>query len=227
MPGVTASEGQRTTQARPIAASRPSRPSSRSTIIGVGIVGTLLTALTVGGVIMANGPAPTQLASAAAPVAAVAPVSVMVPAPVAPVIVPAPVMAVPPVAAPVPAPVIALASVPSPAPAPRPGASDQCRLGQPTQLALNVYAENSGEDGNRVRFIVGSYVSPFVTITRTPQTLTFPVPPGSRGAAQMVVEQQTAKGSTWDGVDGLDIEFTTHSRDHLRSIVNLHWTPRC
>ena len=113
-------------------------------MIGVGIVGTLLTALTVGGVIMANGPAPTPVAFVAAPVAAVAPAPV-----VAPAAVPAPVA---PVIAPAPAPDItqALAGFRPPAQPLQPGASDQCEIGQ--QLSVEITASNAREVGNIVRF---------------------------------------------------------------------------
>jgi hypothetical protein len=228
MSGVAAPEGQRTTQdigrssAKPIAASRPSGASSRSTIIGVGIVGALLTALAVGGVIMATGPAPTPVASAAAPVAAVAPASVTAPATV-----PAPVAA--PAQAPAAAGDIAqtLARVLGPAQTSQPSASDQCEVGQPQQLAVELSASNSREVGNVVRFSVGSYVSPPIVVTRSPQVVTFPAPPGSRGSAQMATEQRYSRGFTLDGIDGLDSEFGWTSGDLLRSVVNLHWTPRC
>jgi hypothetical protein len=211
------------------------RASSRSNVIGVSIAGALLTAAAIAGVIMMTGsgsaPVTTQIAAVSAPqTAAVAPA--MVPA-AAPVQVVAPATnfapALPPVADPATTGNIAqsIASVLGPTQTPKPSASDQCRLGQPTQLALNVYASNSEEDGNRVRFIVGSYVSPVFTITRSPQIVTFPAPAGSRGSAQMVVEQQKAWGATWDGIDGLDLEFGPTSQDHLRTVVNLHWTPHC
>lgn len=224
MPGAAAPEGQGTTQqisrssARPIAASQSSRASSRSTIIGIGIVGAVLTALTVGGVIMATGPAPAPVAPVAAPVAAVAPAPVMAPAPVA-----APIVAAPaPLAAPAaPAPALALGPVQTP----QPSASDQCELGQ--QLAVELSASNSREVGNVVRFTVGSYVSPPITVTRTPQVVTFPAPPGAKGSAQMVTEQRYNHGFTLDGVNGLDSEFGATSKDLLRSVVNLHWIPRC
>jgi hypothetical protein len=220
MPGVAA-EGQRTTQdigrssAKPIAASRPSRSSSRSTVIGVGIVGVLLTALAVGGVIMASGPAPTPVVSTAATVAAVAPASV-----IAPATVPAP------VAAPATDSDIAqtLARL-GPAQTPQPRASDQCELGQ--QLAVELSATTPGEVGNVVRFSVGSYVSPPIIVTRIPQVVTFPAPPGSRGTAQMMTEQRYSRGFTLDGTNGLESEFAATSKDLLRSVVNLHWTPRC
>lgn len=226
MPGVAAPEGQRTTQdigrssAKPIAASQSSGSSSRSTIIGVGIVGALLTALAVGGVIMATGPAPTPVASAAARVAAVAPASV-----IAPATVPAPVAA----QAPATAGDIAqtLARVLGPAQTSQPSASDQCEVGQPHQLAVELSASNSREVGNVVRFSVGSYVSPPIVVTRSPQVVTFPAPPGSRGSAQMVTEQRNPRGFTLDGINGLESEFTATSGDLLRSVVNLHWTPRC
>jgi len=230
MSGVAAPEGQRTTQdigrssAKPIAASQPSGSSSRSTIIGVGIVGALLTALAVGGVIMATGPAPTPVASAAAPVAAVAPASVTAPATV-----PAPVAAPAPAQAPAAAGDIAqtLARVLGPAQTSQPSASDQCEVGQPQQLAVELSASNSREVGNVVRFSVGSYVSPPIVVTRSPQVVTFPAPPGSRGSAQMATEQRYSRGFTLDGIDGLDSEFGWTSGDLLRSVVNLHWTPRC
>jgi len=232
MSGVAAPEGQRTTQdigrssAKPIAASQPSGSSSRSTIIGVGIVGALLTALAVGGVIMATGPAPTPVASTAAPVAAVAPASV-----IAPATVPAPVAA--PAPAPAPAPATAgdiaqtLARVLGLAPTSQPSASDQCEVGQPQQLAVELSASNSREVGNVVRFSVGSYVSPPIVVTRSPQVVTFPAPPGSRGSAQMTTEQRYSRGFALDGINGLDSEFGWTSGNLLRSVVNLHWTPRC
>lgn len=214
-----AAEGQKTTQdigrssAKPIAASRPSGSSPRSTVIGVGIVGALLTALAVGGVIMASGPAPTPIASTAASVAAVAPAPVIAPATV-----------------PVPAPATdsdiaqTLARL-GPAQTPPPRAPDQCELGQ--QLAVELSATAPGEVGNVVRFSVGSYVSPPITVTRIPQVVTFPAPPGSRGTAQMMTEQRYSRGFTLDGTNGLQSEFTATSKDLLRSVVNLHWTPRC
>ena len=223
MSGVAAPEGQKTTQdigrssAKPIAAARPSRWSSRSTIIA--IVGASLTALAVGGVIMATGPAPTQVASATAPVVAVAPASVSAPATV-----PAP------VAAPAPATAGDIAQTLArlgPAPTPQPRASDQCEVGQPLQLAVQLSATNPGEVGNVVRFSVGTYVSPLITVTRSPQVVIFPAPSGSRGSAQMVTEQRNSKGFTLDGVNGLESEFGATSKDLLRSVVNLHWTPRC
>ena len=212
------------------------RASSRSSVIGVSIAGALLTAAAIAGVIMMTGsgsaPVTTQVAAVSAPqTAAVAPA--MVPAAVAPVQAVAPATnfapALPPVADPATTGNIAqsIASVLGPTQTPKPSASDQCRLGQPTQLALNVYASNSEEDGNRVRFIVGSYVSPVFTITRSPQIVTFPAPAGSRGSAQMFTEQRSAKGFTLDGINGLENEFVSTSKDLLRSVVNLHWTPRC
>jgi hypothetical protein len=198
-----------------------SRASSRSAVIGV--AGALATAAAIAGFVMMAGSAPApvgaQVASVASePASTVAPAYIPAPAP-AQTIAPATNFA-PPNFAPALAPI-------APPQTQQPSASDQCRLGQPDQLALQISASSAEENGNRVRFIVGSYVSPVFTITRSPQTVTFPVPAGSRGAAQMVVEQQIAKGSTWDGIDGLDIEFGPTSRDHLRSVVNLHWTPHC
>jgi hypothetical protein len=224
MPGVAA-EGQRTTQdigrssAEPIAASRPFRSSSRSTVIGVGIVGALLTALAVGGVIMASGPAPTPVASAAAPVAAVAPASV-----IAPATVPAPVAAQAPATAGDIAQTLARLG---PAQTPQPRASGQCEVGQPQRLAVEISASTPGEVGNVVRFSVGSYVSPPIIVRRIPQVVAFPAPPGSRGTAQMMTEQSNSQGFTLDGTNGLQSEFSATSTDLLRSVVNLHWTPRC
>jgi hypothetical protein len=157
---------------------------------------------------------------AAAPVAAVAPASVIAPATFpAPVAAPAPAQA--------PAPATALARVLGPAQTPQPSASDQCELGQPQQLAVELSASNSGEVGNVVRFSVGSYVSPPIIVTRSPQVVTFPAPPGSRGSAQLVTEQRNSRGFALDGLNGLDSEFGATSKDLLRSVVNLHWTPRC
>ncbi len=211
MSGITAPEGQKSQDigpppAKPIAASRPSR-SSRSTIIGVGVVGALLTALAVGAVIMPTGPAPTPIASAAAPVAAVAPA---------------------PVAAPATAGDIAqgLARL-GPVPTPQPSASDQCEVARPQRLAVEIKASTPGEVGNVVRFSVGSYVSPPITVTRIPQVVAFPAPSGSRGTAQMITEQKNDQGFTLDGTNGLAAEFGSTSKDFLRSVVNLHWTPRC
>ena len=223
MPGVAAPEGQRTTQdigrslAKPVAASRPSGSSSRSTILGVGIVGVVLTALAVGSVIMATGPAPTPVASAAAPVAAVAPASVV-----------APVTVFAPVAAPATAGDIAQALARlGPAPTPQPRASDQCEIAQPQRLAVEISASTPDEVGNVVRFSVGSYVSPPIVVTRIPQVVAFPAPPGSRGTAQMMTEQRNSRGFTLDGTNGLATEFGATSKDLLHSVVNLHWTPRC
>jgi hypothetical protein len=170
---------------------------------------------------LATGPAPTPVASAAAPVAAVAPASVIAPA------------TVPAVTAPAQAPATAgdiaqtLARVLGPAPTSQPSASDQCEVGQAQQLAVELSASNSREVGNVVRFSVGSYVSPPIVVTRSPQVVTFPAPPGSRGSAQMMTEQRNSRGFTLDGINGLESEFGWTSGDLLRSVVNLHWTPRC
>jgi hypothetical protein len=240
MPEQAAQQGHAALQGggRPVAGPNipKGRPSSRSNVIGVSVAGALLTAVAIAGVVMMTGsgsaPVTTQVAAVSAPqMPAVAPA--MVPASIAPAQAIAPITnfvpALPPVADPATTGNIAqsFASVLGPAQTPQPSASDQCGLRQSTQLALNVYASNSEEDGNRVRFIVGSYVSPVFTITRSPQIVTFPVPAGSRGSAQMVVEQQKARGATWDGIDGLDLEFGPTSLDHLRTVVNLHWMPRC
>lgn len=197
------------------------RASSRSIVVGV--AGALATAATIAGFIMMSGsasvPANTLVASISSEQIST----------VAPAYVPAPAQLVAPAAnfAAAPAPVAAPFAGASPVQTPQPGASDQCRIGQPEQLALQMSASNSKEVGNKVRFIVGSYVSPVFIITRSPQVVTFPVPAGSQGSAQMVVEQQNAWGATWDGVDGLDLVFGQASPDHLRSVVNLHWTPHC
>jgi hypothetical protein len=166
---------------------------------------------------MASGPAPTPVASTAATVAAVAPASV-----IAPVTVPAP------VAAPATDADIAqtLARL-GPAQTPQPRASDQCEVRQPQRLAVEISASTPGEVGNVVRFSVGSYVSPPIIATRIPQVVTFPAPPGSSGTAQMMTEQRDSRGFTLDGTNGLESEFATTSTDLLRSVVNLHWTPRC
>jgi hypothetical protein len=169
------------------------RASSKSTMIGVGVAGVLLTAAAIAGVVMMSGsgsaPTNTQVATVSVPqMPAMAPAAV----------------------------------------APQSSASDQCQVGRPQQLALKLFASKPAEVGNTVRFTVGSFASPPIVLTSSPQIVTFPAPPGSNGSAQMTTEQQSARGFTLSGVEGLDGKFGPVSDDHLRAVVNLHWpAPRC
>jgi hypothetical protein len=244
MPGQAAQQGHPAIQggSRPPAGPsiQESRASSRS-VIGVGVAGALLTAAAIVGVVMMTGsasaPVTTRVAGVSTPSAVVQPSAIapaMVPAPVGPAQAIAPATnfapALPPVAAPATVGNIAqsFASVLGPAQAPQPSVSDQCQVEQPQQLAVQIYASNRGEVGNIVRFSVGSYVSPPIVVTRSPQIVTFPAPAGSRGSAQMMTEQRYPQGFTLDGIDGTDSEFGPASADHMRAVVNLRWTtPRC
>jgi hypothetical protein len=191
------------------------RASSKSTIIGVGL---LLTVVAIGGVMVMAGqessPVATQVAVISAP-SAVAPTTAV--APVAPAQPVAPAVNIAPVAAQPPA-----------EPAPPLNVPGQCQVGQLQQLALNLYATERREVGNVLRIHSGSYVSPPIVLTRSVQTVMFPAPPGSVDSARIIIEQQTTGGSTFDeDANGITTE---HERivDPYRDVMLLRWkTPRC
>jgi hypothetical protein len=210
------------------ASSKSTLTSSRSSMIGVGVVGALLTAAAIASVIImagsASAPVNTQVATVSAPSAieqtSVAPA--MVPAPVGPPQAVAPVIDV----APALSPVAALTPVqPAPPPLNTPG---QCEIGQMQQLALNLYATGPREVGNVLRIRSGSYISPPIVLTRSVQTVIFPAPPGSRDSARIIIEQETTGGSTFDeDANGITAEHERIIDDH-EDIMLLRWTtPRC
>jgi hypothetical protein len=199
------------------------RTSSKSTIIGVGVAGVLLTALAIAGVVMMSGPASapvsTQVATISAP-------TIVAPAPIAaPAYIPAPVQPAPIVT---PALDVAPALAPVPAPAPALNMPGQCQIGgQRQQLAINLSATKRGEVGNVIRVHSGTYVSPPIVLTRSIQTVMFPAPPGATDSARIIIEQSTTGGSTFDDVDGITSEFAGNIDAH-RDFVLLRWsTPRC
>jgi hypothetical protein len=210
------------------ASSRSPLTSSRSSIVGVGVAGALLTAAAIACAIMMTGTAPapaTTQATVSAPSAiaqtsAVAPA--MVPAPLGPAQAVAPVIDV----APALSPVAALTPAqPAPPPLNAPG---QCEIGQMQQLALDVSATQRSEVGNVIRIFSGSYVSPPIVVTRSTQTVTFPAPAGSNGSARIMVEQRTVGGWTFDEeANGITTEVEQDIDAH-RQLISLRWTtPRC
>jgi hypothetical protein len=227
--------GQAAQEQGPAAIQSGSRPSagpriplsraSSSTVIGVSVVGALLTAAAIAGVLMmgsASAPVATQVAAISAPSAvaqtsAVAPA--MVPAPVGPALA---AVAPPTDVAP------ALAPVADPAPAPPLNTPGQCKIGQLQQLAIYLYASERKEIGNVIHIHSGSYVSPPIVLTRSGQIVTFPAPPGSSDSARIIVEQSNTGGSTFDDeADGITAEFESTIDPH-RDYVVLRWTtPRC
>jgi hypothetical protein len=219
MPEQAAQQGQSAAQggARPPGGPGipKGRASSKSTIIGIGVVGTLLTAAAIAGAIMmlgsASSPVATQVAAVSAPaIVAQAPA-------VAPVYVPAPVQPVP-----------TVAPVPDVAPAPDLNAPGQCQVGQRQQLAITLYATQPNELGNVLRVHSGSYVSPPIVLTRTQQIVRFPAPPGATNSARIILEKSNSNlGSTFDDVDGVTSEYAGEI-DSLHYSVQLRWTtPRC
>jgi hypothetical protein len=241
MPGQAAQEQGHAailSGSRPSAGPRiPQSRASSSTVIGVGVVGALLTAAAIAGVVMmgsASTPVITRVAAVSAPAAvaqtsAIAPA--MVPAPVGPVLAATYVApALSPVAAPTPAPDLAqsFARLAGPAPAPPLNVPGQCEIGQVQQLAINVFASRRKEIGNVLRIYSGSYVSPPIVLTTSSQTVTFPAPPGSRGWARIIVEQKRADGSTYDEeANGITVEHEG-SIDLHHDVDLLRWTtPRC
>jgi len=210
------------------------RASSRSSIIGIGLAGALLTAAAIGGVVMMSGSASTPVATQVAVVSAPAVVApayvapVAAPAYVAPVTVAAPVTNfAPPVTAP--APVQSFAGLPGPAQsAPALNVPGQCQIGQVQQLSINLSATKRKEIGNVIRVHSGSYVSPPIVLTRFVQTVTFPAPPGSINSARIMIEQSRDGGSTFDDeANGITVVYDSDVDAH-RDIVLLRWsTPRC
>jgi hypothetical protein len=202
-------------------------------MLGVGVVGTMLTVAAIAaGVMMMTGsgsaPVTTQVAALSAPPAipqtsTIAPA--MVPAPVAPPQAIAPPIAPPP---------LPLATPPLAQPAPplqtAPPLRDpgQCAVGQLQQVAMDVSATKRMEVGNVIRIFSGSYVSPPIVVTRSVQTVTFPAPPGSNGSAQIIVEQKTTGGWTFEEeANGITTEVERQLDAHHDLIV-LRWsTPRC
>jgi hypothetical protein len=212
------------------ASSRSTLASSRSSVLGVGIAGALVTVAAIAaGVMMMAGSAPapvtTQVAAMSAPVA-IAPSStvapVMVPAPVAPPPAVAPATNFAPPIAPVAAPPIA-PPAPQFQPAPPLKGPGQCELGQMQTLSMDISATKRMEVGNVIRIFSGSYVSPPILVTRTAQTVTFPAPPGSNGFARIIVEQKTTGGWTFDEeVNGISTEVERQMDAHHDLIV-LRW----
>jgi hypothetical protein len=211
------------------------RASSRLNVIGVGLAGALLTAAAIAGVVTMTGSASPP--SVVAPPSAVA--LAAVPAPFEPAqtaalatnVAPA----FSPVAAPTPAPAISdiaqsFARLVAPAPAPPLSATDQCQIGQRQQLSMTLFASRRSDIGNVIRIHSGSYVSQPIVLTRYSQTVTFPVPPGSRGWTRIIVEQSKANaGSTYeDGeADGLTIEHEGRINPY-QDVDLIRWTsPRC
>lgn len=237
-----AQQGRAVIQGAPRSSAGTQRPtSSRSTIIGIGVVGTLLTAAAIAGAIMMSGspstPVNTQVAAVSAPAAAVVQAPATAAAPVAPAYAPAPLVAPAPPSTPaVPIDLDKMLSGflarqnPAPAAVPEPSAPDQCAVGggQRQELAVAVYAKNASEVGNLVRIHAGAYVSPPISLTRARQIVRFPTPPGSpMGWARIVLEKSTLAGSTFADVDGITGEVERMMNDHFTSIL-LHWPmPRC
>ena len=184
------------------------RASSSSKVLGVGVAGALITAAAIAGVVMMMGSASPP--SAVAPTSAVA--LATVPAPIEP------------------AQATALATNVAPAPAPPLNAPDQCEIGQRQQLSMTLFASRRSDIGNVIRIHSGPYVSPPIVLTRYSQTVTFPVPPGSRGWTRIIVEQSKANGgSTYadDEDNGITIEHEGRI-DPYRDVDLLRWTtPRC
>lgn len=239
MPQQAAQQGHAVIQggSRPSAGPRipEGRASSSSKVLGVGVAGALITAAAIAGVVMMMGSASPP--SAVAPTSAVA--LATVPAPIEPAqatalatnVAPA----LSPVAAPTPAPAISdiaqsFARFVAPAPAPPLNAPDQCEIGQRQQLSMTLFASRRSDIGNVIRIHSGPYVSPPIVLTRYSQTVTFPVPPGSRGWTRIIVEQSKANGgSTYadDEDNGITIEHEGRI-DPYRDVDLLRWTtPRC
>jgi hypothetical protein len=215
--GRAATEGGNRPSARPIP---DRRASSKSTVIGVGVVGAVLTAAMIAGTVLMTGSPTTQVAMVSVPSAA-APPSVVPVRPPAPVTV-APAPDFVPLRPPVAAPPLALAI-----PAPAPNVPGQCRIGQLQQLTLGLSATLKKEFGNVIRIHSGSYVSEPIVLTKYIQTVTFPAPPGSTNSALIIVEQSKNTGSTFHDTDGIAAEFNSTIDDH-RDYLTLHWnTPRC
>lgn len=240
MPEQAAQQGHAAIQGGTGPGIAKSRASSKMTMIGVGVVGALLTAAAIGGVVMMSGsastPVATQVAAVSAP-AVVAPAPVAAPAYVAPVTTPAyvppitaaaPVTTVaPPVTAPPPA--QSFAGLPGPAQtAPALNAPGQCQIGQQQLLSINLSATKKSEVGNVIRVHSGAYVSPPIVLTRVAQTVTFPAPPGAQNSARIMIEQSTVGGSTFDDeANGITVVFDSNIDAH-RDFVLLRWsTPRC
>lgn len=221
------------------------RASSKSSSIGVGVAGLLLTAAAIAGVVMMTGsgstPVTTQASAVSAPYA-VAQTSAIAPAPVAPpaqVIAPATnfAPALPPVAGPAQAPAPSISDLAQlfsgfakPAPAPASTVPGQCQVGQMQQLSITLFADRRADIGNVIRIHSGSYVSPPISLTRDGQTLTFPAPPGSTNSARIIVEQSRANGgSAYDGSadNGLTIDHLGRINPY-QDIDLIRWsTPRC
>ena len=206
-------------------------------MIGVGIVGAMLTVAAVAaGVMMMTGsgsaPVTTQVAAISAPPAiaqapAVAPV--MVSPPVAPPQAVAPAINTAPLTTFYPALPPSPVAPPAPVqPAPPLKAPGQCEIGQQQQLALDVSATKRMEVGNVIRIFSGSYVSQPILVTRDVQTVTFPAPPGSNGVAEIMVEQKTTGGWTFeDEANGIATEVE-RSIDAHHDLLLLRWAmPRC
>jgi hypothetical protein len=233
MPQQAAQQGQAAIQggSRPSAGPRipEGRASSRSKVIGVGVAGALLTAAAIAGVVMMMGSASPP--SAVAPTFAVAPATVSTPfePAQATALATSVATALSPVAAPPPAPAISdIAQSLARFVAPSLNAPDQCEIGQRQQLSMTLFS--SRRSGNVIRIHSGSYVSPPIVLTRFSQTVTFPVPPGSRGWTRIIIEQSKANGgSTYadDEDNGITIEHEGRI-DPYRDVDLLRWTtPRC
>jgi hypothetical protein len=249
MPEQAAQQGHAAMQGSSRSSAGPripeNRASSRSKVIGVSVAGVLLTAAAIAGVVMMTGsasaPVTTQVAAVSAPYA-VAQTPAVAPAPVAPAQVIAPATNVapalpPPLAAPAPAPAPAISDIAQffaglarPAPAPALNAPGQCEVGQMQQLAITLFASRRADIGNVIRIHAGSYVSPPIVLTRSSQTVTFPVPPGSRGWTRIIVEQSKANGgSTYedDEANGITIEHEGRINPY-QDVDLIRWTtPRC
>jgi hypothetical protein len=93
---------------------------------------------------------------------------------------------------------------------------------------MDISATKRMEVGNVIRIFSGSYVSPPIVVTRSVQTVTFPAPPGSNGSAQIIVEQRTTGGWTFEEeANGITTEVERQLDAHHDLIV-LRWsTPRC
>jgi hypothetical protein len=232
MPGQAAQQGHAALQV--VSRSPTGRASSRSTIIGIGVAGVLLTVAAIGGVVMMSGsasaPVTTQVAAVSAPsVVAQAPGVAPAAVPVASVQTIAPAPYAPPAFSPDPAETARSFAgvIPSPAPAPALKSPGQCQIGQRQQLAINISATLRKEVGNVVRIYSGSYVSPPILVTPSGQIVTFPAPPGSTDSARIIIEQKTGNGATFDNVEGITSEYAGRIDDY-RDFVLLRWTtPRC